>query len=379
MWNSPARVAVLGIAFVILFQWFVVQGMGGNWTMWFYSGSKYPPPPDLVGTMYQFPNSLGFDGQFYYYIARDFTNARDTSAYVDFPPMRWMRALIPGGAAALAFSNPDRVIYSYIGIVWGLCAFGIWLAARICLHWGYPPFAGLSFLAIPAVLVSLDRMMTDIALVVALLLFVYGMQREKPAWVYAALVLAPLARETGLALAGGWVLYQAWRREWKAALFGCLATVPFLGWITFVIAKFGSGGAFFLGSPFSGIVHRLLTPVIYDAPSAGLRLAAITDYIGILGVAASFVLAIVLFVRGERSVLMFCAIVYTLGIACFVKEDMWGEAYSYVRTGGPVALMLALLGAERRCWWLVAPMLLALPRIALQYGLVSWTALKGWI
>ncbi|MCL4784632.1 MAG: hypothetical protein KJZ70_16480 [Bryobacterales bacterium] len=58
---------------------------------------------------------------------------------------------------------------------------------------------------------------------------------------------------------------------------------------------------------------------------------------------------------------------------------MWGEAYSYVRTGGPVALMLALLGAERRCWWLVVPMLLALPRILFQYGLVSWAALRGWI
>ena len=54
--------------------------MGGNWTMWFYSGSKYPPPPDLAGKMYQFPNSLGLDGHFYYYIARDFSNSRGTSA-----------------------------------------------------------------------------------------------------------------------------------------------------------------------------------------------------------------------------------------------------------------------------------------------------------
>lgn len=379
MRNRPICIAVLGILCVIAFQCFTVEGRGGNWTMLFYAGSKLPTPPDLEGGMYQFPNSYGFDGQFYYYIARDFTDARGTRAYVDFPAMRWLRALIPGGAALLAFGNPDRVIFTYIGMVWGLCALGIWLSARICRDWGYPAAAGLCFLAIPAVLVSLERMMTDIALVVVVLALIHAMRRERPGWVYAALVFAPLARETGLALIGGWVLYQAWRREWKAAFLGCLTALPFVGWLLFVIAKFGSGGGFFLGAPFLGIVNRLLTPLVYDAPSLGLRVTAITDYIGAWGIAASFLLSIVLFARGERSLLIFCALAYTLGIAFFVKDDMWGEAYSYVRTGGPVALLVALIGAERRSWWLVAPMLLALPRILAQYGLVSWQALRGWL
>lgn len=379
MRHSPVCIAILGILCVIAFQWFVVQGYGGNWTMLFYAGSAYPPPPALSGTMYQFPDSLGFDGQFYLYIAHDFTDAHGTRAYVDFPPMRWMRALVPGLAALLAFGDPGRVTFAYIGIIWAFCALGLWLSARICLDWGYPASAGLCFLGIPAVLVSLDRMMTDIALVVVLLGLIHAMQRKKPGWVYMALLFAPVARETGLALTGGWVLYRVWRREWKAAFYGCLTALPFLGWLAFVIWKFGSGGAFFLGAPFSGIAHRLLTPFIYATPSKGLLLAAVTDYLGAWGIAASFVLCIGLFVRGERSLPIFCAVVYTLAIACFTKEDMWGEAYSYVRTGGPVALLLALTGVERRRWWLAVPMLLALPRIALQYGVVSWVALRGWL
>lgn len=378
MRSSPIRVTILGILAVIVFQSFVVQGRGGNWTSLFCAGDKLNPPPDLVGEMYQFHDSHGFDGQFYFYIARDLMNARNTSAYVDFPAMRWLRALVPGSAALLAFGDPDRVIYTYIGIMWGLCAFGIWLSVSICRHWGYPEIAGLGFLAIPAVLVSLDRMMTDLALVVVLLALIDATLREKRGWVYVALVLAPLARETGLALTGGWVLYQLWRREWRSAFLGCLTVLPFLGWLVYVIAKFGSGGGFFLGTPFLGIVRRLFTPVIYDVSTIGLKLAAIADYVGAWGIAVSFLATVVLFVRGERSLLIFCALVYTLGIALFTKEDMWGEAYSYARTGGPVALLLALFGLERRRWWLLVPMLLALPRILLQYGFVSWGALRAW-
>ncbi len=379
MRHSAIRVAILGILVVIAFQWFTVQGRGGNWTILFCSGDKLPPPPDVAGEMFQFPDSYGFDGQFYFYIARDITDARNTSAYVDFAAMRWLRVLVPGSAAILAFGNPDRVLFTYIGVMWGLCALGIWLSASICRHWGYPAFAGLGFLVIPAVLVSLDRMMTDLSLVVVLLALVYATLREKWGWVYLALALAPLARETGLALTGGWVLYQVWRRDWKMAFFGCLTALPFVGWAIYVTTKFEAGGEFFLGAPFSGVVHSLLTPMFYDVPTMGLKVAAIADYVGIWGIAASFALSIALFVRGERSLPIFCAVVYTLGIALFTKEDMWGEAYSYVRTGGPAALLLALIGVERRRWWLLAPMLLALPRIILQYGLVGWVSLRGWL
>lgn len=379
MWNSPARTATLGIVCVILFQWLIVQGMGGDWTVLFCSGSKFPPPPDLAGKIYQFPDSYGFDGQFYYYIARDFTDARNTSAYVDFPAMRWLRMLLPGAAAALALGDPDRVTYTYIGLMWTLCALGIWLMASICRQWGYPPLAGLSFLAIPAVLVSLDRMMTDLALVVALVALLWAVSRDRRGWAYVVLALAPLARETGLTLNLGWALYQAWRRDWKAVLLGCVTVVPFIAWLATVLTKFDGGGASYLGVPFAGIVRSLFTPGVTEASSIGHRVVAALDYAGIWGIAASLVLTPVLWFRGERSILIFCALAYMTGISFFTKADMWSEAYSYVRTGGPVALCLALIGAERHCWWLLAPMAAALPRVVLQILLVSRGALYGWL
>ncbi len=374
---TPFRVALLGTILVIAFQIFVVQGFGGNWTVLFCSGEKYPPPPDLVGKVYQFPDSQGFDGQFYLYIARDFGDERGTRHFIDNPSLRWLRVLIPGLASFLSFGSPDRATFAYIAVVWLFCFGGIWIASALSESWGYPALLGIAFLAIPSVPVSLDRMMTDIALVVALLGLVLAVVKRSNTWVYLPLVLAPLARETGMALVGGWVLFHLWRRDWKAVILGALSTLPSLAWFVWVKVKFGGEAGFWFGAPFSGIFERLIEPGIYGNIKWDLMLAQATDYLGALGIGASFIIAIALLVRGERSLLIFCAVVYTLGIACFAKEDMWGEAYSYSRTGGPVAVMLALIGVEQRRWWLVAPMLLALPRIALQYGSVSLVAFRN--
>ncbi len=61
---TPFRVALIGLLCAVLFQCFVVQGYGGNWTLPFYAGDLYPAPPELRGKVYQVPNSYGFDGQF---------------------------------------------------------------------------------------------------------------------------------------------------------------------------------------------------------------------------------------------------------------------------------------------------------------------------
>jgi hypothetical protein len=375
---TPIRVALLGLLSIVVFQWFLVQGHGGNWTMLFCAGDQVTPPPDVAPQMYRFANSWGFDGQYYYYIARDFTDARGTSAYIDNASMRWLRALVPGLASALAFGNPEWVLATYIGVMWGLAALGLWISGKLAEHWGYPAAVGFAFLLIPAVLVSLERMMTDISLVVLLLALLLALARQNTPVIYFTLMLVPLARETGIAITAGWVLWSLWKREWKPALYGAATALPFLVWFVYQAQRHpGAIGFWSNGAPFSGILQRLMTPVIYPTDGLGFKLAAVTDYLGAWGIAAAFAIAVLLLVRGERSLLVFAAVVYTLGISLFTKEDMWGEAYSYSRTGGPVAVMLALLGVEQRRWWLVVPMLLALPRIALQLGVVAWVAVKG--
>jgi hypothetical protein len=258
-----------------------------------------------------------------------------------------------------------------------LAAFGIYGLARLAECWRHPACLGLLFLTIPVVGVSLDRMMTDIAVVTFLFWVVLGAELHRNSWSYSALALVPLARETGLAITAGWIIWHIWRRNWKRAIYGAATALPSVSWWAWVSTRFDSDETAFalVGLPFSAVVKRLTIWHIHPADGAIAEVILGMEYLGAIGVALSFAVAIFLFVRGERSFLVFTAVVYTLGIACFTKEDMWSEAYSYTRTAGPVAVMLTLIGLQTRRWWLMQPMYLSLPRIATQYysvGLFSY-------
>jgi hypothetical protein len=352
---------------VMAFHGLTIAAYQGNLTPLFYAGDQFPAPPALAEATIQVPQSSGFDGQFYYYIANDPLNRQDTAAYVDNPSMRWKRILFPGLAAVGALGQPALVPWAYAALMWLAVFTGVWALARLCLHWGLPAVAGLVFLAVPAVAVSIERMLTDIAIPLALIVILLAHAEKRPAWAYAAMLLVPLGRETGLVFAGASALWTAAHRQWKQAAVAVCTTVPFLAWAAWVHLNIGSDNTRWWGLPFQGIAQRLGVYQIYDAPLVGLKVALFTDYIGAWGILAAFVLAPFLFLRGERTYLLLTATLYTLAISVFAKEDMWGEAYSYTRIGGPVAVMLALHGVRTRRWWLLLPMAVALPRIALQY------------
>lgn len=365
------------MALVILYHLLMIAGHQGNPTALFCAGDQFAAPPYLAGQVYQFSGSTGFDGQFYLYIAHDPLNVRDTAAFVDSPSTRWKRILFPGLAALLSMGRDSLVIPAYIGLMWLTVFLGIFVLARLSLHWGYPALLGLSFLAIPAVAVSIDRMMTDIGIVVALLVLLLAMEEDSPSLAIAALALAPLARETGVVFIGAWMLWYLWKRDWLRVGIGAVASIPFLSWATWIHMQFGSDGVRWWGWPFEGILARLGTYTVYPAPLIGNKLALFLDYLGAWGIAASFLIGAFLLLRGERSMLLLSAVLYTAGISIFAKEDMWSEAYSYTRTGGPTAVMLALLGVRQRRWWLVVPMALAIPRVALQYVAMLFDSLRN--
>ncbi|MCW5963807.1 MAG: hypothetical protein KIT83_07205 [Bryobacterales bacterium] len=370
-------VAFAALALVVLYHLLLIAGHQRNVTALFYAGDRTPAPPALRGSIFQFPDSVGFDGQYYLYLAQDPLNLQGTAAFIDNPAMRWKRILFPGLAHLMALGQPAAVPIAYIVLMWLSALLGALLLSRLCALWSYPSWLGMSFLVIPAATVSLDRMMTDIGIVVALLALLLALREDRPALAIAAIALAPLARETGIVLAAAWIAWHTARRDWRRTAWGICAVVPFAAWTAWVHFQFGPDLTLWWGWPFEGILTRLASYAIYPAPLLGLKLALLLDYVGALGVAASFVITFMLLLRGERSVLLVMAAIYTLGISVFAREDMWGEAYSYTRTGGPVALMLAFAGLEQRRWWLLAPMCLAIPRILFQLLLAILDSVRG--
>jgi hypothetical protein len=199
---GESRLIVAVFAVLGVFAWqaaFVEFKFGGNWTALFLSGDQFPLPPSLAGDgVYRFPGSHGYDGQFYHFIAHDPLLLTDAVNYVDSPELRWRRILVPGLAHILALGQPGWIDSAYVAVALAAIFLGVyWLAGFSRLH-DLPAYFGLAFLAVPAVLVAIERMTVDVALAALAVGFIYY-GREGPMWAfYTMLMLAPLARETGL-------------------------------------------------------------------------------------------------------------------------------------------------------------------------------------
>jgi hypothetical protein len=264
------------------------------------------------------PQGTGYDGQFSYYMALDFTNAR---YYMDLPAYRYSRLLYPVVARAAALGDPSRIPAAMIVINWlaiGLCtlALAAWLRRRSCSPW-----LALVVGLYPGLLLGVQRDLTEplaYALVAAgIYLFDYGGERRL-LWSGIVFGLAGLARQTTivfpLCLLGATLLAGDRRRPLhrlmrfnltRAAGFGVLSIGPIAAYTGALYAWLGElgKGAFVEWLPFEGLITSsewelerqpvaLVTVVVPALVVAGTAIAALRA--GVWRVEISYLLANVL-------------------------------------------------------------------------------------
>ena len=374
--------ACAALASIIAFTWQFLDvryNYGGNWTGLFCIGENSILPPSLSGErLYRFPKSPGYDGQFYYYIAQDPLLKADSLEYIDNPPLRWRRILLPALAHVFALGRKDFVVPAYIAIVLASVFLGTWWLSRFCQSLGYSAFWGLCFLMVPGVAVSLDRMTVDILLVALCVAFAfYGV--AAPSWkIYPVLMFAPLVRETGFILVIAYSLFSLLGKRSKEALLGMAMAIPWLAWTLYLRATLWSDGTPWLTAvPFSGLVKRLLDPFPFEINGRWLVIAAVLDYVAVWGVCFAFFLATTLVWRKKFALLELTIIVFTFSAMWAGKADIWGDTYAFGRTMSPVLVCLALLAALSRQWKMLLPVALTIPRIAQQILTISIPVVRG--
>src|SRR5580700_7813447 len=111
----------------------------GNWSALFLSGSRFPVPPALASeNVYVFPDSAGYDGQMYHYVAHDPLMRHGFDKFVDSARLRYRRILLPGLAFVMAGGRQGAIdecfiacnllflflgawwIGSYLGPIWSI-------------------------------------------------------------------------------------------------------------------------------------------------------------------------------------------------------------------------------------------------------------------
>lgn len=116
----PQCLSALGVgvlAATLVFAWQVLRvryTYAGNWSALFCTGSDSPIPPELEHEhLYRFPDTVGFDGQFYHYIAHDPIYPWRFQAWIDDPGLRYRRILVPLLTFLAAGGASDRVDWAY--------------------------------------------------------------------------------------------------------------------------------------------------------------------------------------------------------------------------------------------------------------------------
>lgn len=196
-------------------------------------------------------NRVGYDGQFFYFIAADPIHAR---AYVDNAPYRYTKILYPMLARALALGRIDLIPYSLLLINWIAVGVGTGLVAKWLYRRGISPWFALAYGLFPGIFIGFQRDLTEpmsyalVAWGVYLLDSSEGKKIILPAFIFAFAVLTrdkaavfPAMYGAGLFFmglreaGGGKWLKTVWRNAWRAAVFFGISVGPLLLWKLFLL------------------------------------------------------------------------------------------------------------------------------------------------
>ncbi len=338
--------ALLAVCAVFSWQSLTVRySYRGNWSGLFCTGALLPPPAALAAEhLYLNPGSVGYDGQAYHYIAHDPFFQRGFSDALDYPRLRTQRILFPLLAWLLAFGSESRIDTALVAVQLLFCGLGVYWLSRLAVHQQRSAWWGLAFLAMPPVLVSIDRLLADSGLAALAIGFVFYARTKRWAAVWLICSLAALTRDTGLVLAVAMILYFLWEGEWRRAGLFLVALAPAQAWKFFCTLHTPADPSRWLGwIPLQGLLTRFFNQHPYNnLPSAVATLCVALDYLALIGIALAIWQAIGL-ARSHRTTPAAIAIYGYAITAVFVKNpDVWADVYGFGRTLGPLLILLSL-------------------------------------
>ncbi len=375
-WVPALICTLLGLSWQLLT---VHYNYGGNLTALFCTGSKFPTPPELAGEhIYVFPASGGYDGQSYHYIAHDPLFRNGIGRAVPDPLLRYRRILLPGMAYLAALGRQRWIDVSYVACNLGFLFLGSWWLALLLMRLRIHPWFAVFYVLVPASLISLDRLVVDLALTSLCLGFaVYA--SSGPKWkLYAVLVAAALCRESGFLLTAAYALDMLGLRRFRLSLLFTTAILPAVAWNAYVSLCIRGGPAFELRHfiPLWGLIRTLWLPASY--PFGPLTNAVIRAFDGLE--LAGLTLAMALALRGLRKALSdpvrtACWLWAVFGLT--LSESVWTDCYAGARILSPLLLFLFLrsLSGEGKLGRL--PLAMVVPRVWLQIAPQVLGVLRG--
>jgi hypothetical protein len=318
------------------------------------AGDQFLPRQEIARDVFVLPHSAGYDGQFYYYLAKHPLGRPGELKYLDIPAYRYQRIGYPLLARLLAFGSVAAIpstmlLINMLGIVVSVILFSVWLKEK---HID-PLYASLFAFAGP-LLYPLLRDLSEISAAVFTIgaLLAYSRRRF---WLGGGLLgYAMLCREVmfgaALVLVFDWLFLQKQKRAWATPL---LAACMMFGWHLFVYLHTHAETYPFhsnFAAPGVGMLRHVQELFVLRAHvrlSERLVLATV-----LLIIVASVATAVWEFAR-SRQALSLGLLGYTL-MPVLQGPWVWVEPWGYARMLVPsLTLLMACFARSGSKWYLV--------------------------
>ncbi|MBX3004752.1 MAG: hypothetical protein KF821_02870 [Anaerolineales bacterium] len=184
----------------------------------------------------------GYDGQFFYYIARDPDPGR-VAPLLDVPAYRYQRILLPLLARALTLGDAAALMWALPAIALLAHVCGVYLLARLLQHWRMSAWFALGYGLLFGCLLSIRLALPETLAFSLVIAAVWCETRGRSAWAWLFFALAVFAKETALLFVAAQGLSDLLARRGRAAI-GLAASVglPQLAFRLWLLAQFGSLG-----------------------------------------------------------------------------------------------------------------------------------------
>ena len=180
----------------------------------------------------------GYDGQFYYYMARDpgiiaVCAQGRVHCPIDASPLREQRIFYPMAARVLALGNPDWLHATLFLLDALAILITVFIIGLLCIQAGASPWLAAAVGLFCGELLGIVRDLADPFAVMWLVLAVYFLRKNQPLWCAVALAAAALTREQLVIVLPLFLLpWLVQRRRRTTLLVAVVAFIPFIAWQT---------------------------------------------------------------------------------------------------------------------------------------------------
>lgn len=324
----------------------------------------------LIGTRFSQGDpqgTVGYDGQFSYFIARDGANA---VPYIDGPTLRYQRIVYPVLARAISLGQADLVPWALILINILAITIGTYLLAQLLTQAKRSPWYALLYPLWVGTLFSLRLDLNEPLCFTLGIASFYAYQRGNFRWVCLLLILSTLTKELGLLFAFSIALHAFFnkKRGW-ALLFALSPLSAFLAWWGILYLSFDTLPTIYPAArnirwvPFNGlfaeenIVEFVLLSLWIGIPTIVMGLAALWN------------------IYKTRKIHLYTAFVLmSAGFIMFMPDVSWEDQFAAYRIATPILLASILFLAQEHSRFLKFLIPLWLPTL-----FVAFIVPKLWI